>query len=213
MGKFTGVNSKAVEALERRKQQKELENLKREEERLNKLWQDDDKINKAKEERRLEQQRKQQEKLEKKAELRKLAEKEESELVSNKKPGKKPVVPKVTRAECLRNQLLQSQKESVKQDDYVNLNEDELVNKNHEFINEQMSNGNIDIIAASGIDDVLSSLAIEADHKSIKTTYMEFQERKMAELKEEYPNLKLSQYKDMIYKQWKKSPENPFNNG
>ena len=31
------------------------------------------------------------------------------------------------------------------------------------------------------------------------------------EMKEDYPGLKLSQYKDKIFQKWKKSPENPAN--
>ncbi|XP_952969.1 uncharacterized protein TA07710 [Theileria annulata] len=210
MPKHSGVNTKAMEAIQRRKEQKELAAQIKEQERLDKLWQDDDKLNKAKLDRKNEQLRKHQEKLEKRAELRKLIEREESELTSNKKLPKGSPVPKVTRAECLKNQLLQmeKQKDSLKEEEYLVLNDGELMaNENHQLLFEQLDleDKNVDLIAGytihtSGIDNVLSSLQIDKEQKSLKTTYMGFQERKMAELKEEYPNLKLSQYKDMIYK-------------
>ena len=33
----------------------------------------------------------------------------------------------------------------------------------------------------------------------------------MPQVKEDYPGLKLSQYKEKIFQLWKKSPENPAN--
>lgn len=38
-----------------------------------------------------------------------------------------------------------------------------------------------------------------------------FQEAELAKLKEEKPGLTLHQYKDMVWKMWKKSPDNPLN--
>jgi hypothetical protein len=38
-----------------------------------------------------------------------------------------------------------------------------------------------------------------------------FEEAELAKLKEEKPGLTLHQYKDMIWKLWKKSPDNPLN--
>lgn len=38
-----------------------------------------------------------------------------------------------------------------------------------------------------------------------------FEEVELAKLKEEKPGLTLNQYKDMIWKMWKKSPDNPLN--
>eukprot|EP00375_Theileria_parva_P001263 XP_763934.1 hypothetical protein [Theileria parva strain Muguga] len=174
MPKHSGVNTKAVEALQRRKEQKELAAQIKEQERLDKLWQDDDKLNKAKQERKNEQLRKHQEKLEKRAELRKLIEKEESELNSNKKLPKGSPVPKVTRAECLKNQLLQleKQKDSLKEEEYLVLNDGELMaNENHQLLFEQLDleDKNVDLITASGIDNVLSSLQIDKEQKSLKT--------------------------------------------
>jgi len=38
-----------------------------------------------------------------------------------------------------------------------------------------------------------------------------FEEAELTKLKEEKPGLTLNQYKDMIWKAWKKSPDNPLN--
>lgn len=38
-----------------------------------------------------------------------------------------------------------------------------------------------------------------------------FEDAELARLKEEKPGLTRTQYKDMIWKNWKKSPDNPLN--
>jgi hypothetical protein len=38
-----------------------------------------------------------------------------------------------------------------------------------------------------------------------------FEERMIPQLKEEYPGMKLSQYKERCFEAWKRSPENPMN--
>ncbi|KAG7353613.1 coiled-coil domain containing protein [Nitzschia inconspicua] len=69
--------------------------------------------------------------------------------------------------------------------------------------------------AVSGIDGALETLNISAGGPaaapSAKALYKSFEERLMPEMKKDYPGLKLSQYKDKIFQQWKKSPENPAN--
>jgi hypothetical protein len=68
--------------------------------------------------------------------------------------------------------------------------------------------------AASGIDGALSALNIGGGPSTVpsaKALYKAFEERMMPEVKADYPNLKLSQYKDKIFQLWKKSPENPAN--
>ena len=68
--------------------------------------------------------------------------------------------------------------------------------------------------AVSGIDGALQGLGIGVDGSSVpsnKALYKAFEERMMVQMKEDYPGLKLSQYKDKIFQAWKKSPENPSN--
>ena len=38
-----------------------------------------------------------------------------------------------------------------------------------------------------------------------------YTEKRMPELRKENPGLKLSQLNEVLYKEWKKSPENPMN--
>lgn len=53
--------------------------------------------------------------------------------------------------------------------------------------------------------------AIKHPEKKAKAAYQKFIEDRTPELKKEYPNLKRSQLLTVIYKEWKKSPQNPFN--
>lgn len=70
--------------------------------------------------------------------------------------------------------------------------------------------------AASGIDGALESLQISSGGgklpaPSAKALFKAYEERKMTDVKADYPGLKLSQYKEKIFQMWKKSPENPAN--
>lgn len=47
--------------------------------------------------------------------------------------------------------------------------------------------------------------------KRMKAAYTAYEERRLKELKIEHPTLRLSQLKQMIFKEWQKSPENPLN--
>lgn len=47
--------------------------------------------------------------------------------------------------------------------------------------------------------------------KRLKAAYNVFEERRLKELKIENPSLRLSQLKQMVFKEWQKSSENPLN--
>lgn len=47
--------------------------------------------------------------------------------------------------------------------------------------------------------------------RRFKAAYAAYEERELPNLKVEHPGLRLQQYKDLLYKQFQKSPENPFN--
>jgi len=69
----------------------------------------------------------------------------------------------------------------------------------------------------SGIDAALGTLSLgdmkndEHPEKRMKAMHKAFTERMMPEMKNDYPGLKMSQYKEKIFQLWKKSPENPLN--
>jgi hypothetical protein len=44
----------------------------------------------------------------------------------------------------------------------------------------------------------------------MKAAYEEFGEERLPQLKEENPSLRLSQLKQMLFKEWQKHPKNPI---
>jgi len=87
----------------------------------------------------------------------------------------------------------------------------------------------VEAFAATGIDDALDLLtAINAKkdkasagaaaaqlekhpERRFKSAFKEYEERMLPVLREERPGLRLQQYKDLVFKQFQKAPENPFN--
>jgi len=94
---------------------------------------------------------------------------------------------------------------------------------------ESESGAEVESYAATGIDNALDLLDVviaKTDKASIgqqaagierhperrfKAAYEAYTERELPILRAEHPGLRLQQYKDMLYKQFQKSPENPFN--
>ena len=74
------------------------------------------------------------------------------------------------------------------------------------------------IEATSGLESALSQLSTGPDlkedahpEKRMKAAYAAWEQRNLPRIKDEMPGLKLSQYKAHLFKEWKKSPENPMN--
>ena len=77
------------------------------------------------------------------------------------------------------------------------------------------------IFSGSGIESAIEAMTLATatgskqtdrnPEKRMKAAYLGFEERRLAEMKSELPGLKRSQYKEKIWKEWQKSPENPLN--
>ncbi|KAK0080438.1 hypothetical protein PV325_013961 [Microctonus aethiopoides] len=199
--KFVGENSKAVAARARKAAIKDAENSKKAQEAEDKAWQDDDKQLLKKKQKQEELEKKRLQQLEKKAEAKALLEKE---LATIKIGGKQPAS-KITRAEInavteKRNQVAMKKKDEDEKPLEENLNRIVLEGE-----------------TAHGIDEALSILNTkdpEVDRhpeKRMKAAYASFEERMMPIIKENNPTLRLSQLKQLLKKEWMKSPENPLN--
>ena len=75
-----------------------------------------------------------------------------------------------------------------------------------------------ELTVAHGVEDAIAALSMDAPGKdgkrvNLKAAYKEYEERELARVKEDQPGLKLSQYKEIVYKAWQKSPENPMLSG
>lgn len=65
--------------------------------------------------------------------------------------------------------------------------------------------------AISALSAALGDIKLDPHpEKRMKAFHEAFEARRMQELQQEKPGLKRSQYKDMIFKEWLKSPENPM---
>ncbi|KAF4604315.1 carbohydrate-binding module 1 protein [Pleurotus pulmonarius] len=87
----------------------------------------------------------------------------------------------------------------------------------------------VESYAATGIDNALDLLEVvtaKTDKASVgqqaasierhperrfKAAFEAYQEREMPNVRKEHPGLRLQQYKELLFKQFQKSPENPFN--
>lgn len=69
-------------------------------------------------------------------------------------------------------------------------------------------------IDARSIEGALAALEISNDSKvdkvKLKAAFEAFSETELPKVKTEKPGLKLSQYKEMVWKAWQKSPDNPL---
>jgi hypothetical protein len=74
-----------------------------------------------------------------------------------------------------------------------------------------------DVEVATNIDEAIAVLKVtETDEdrhpeKRMKAAFKAYEETQLPIVKSENPSLKLSQLKQIIFKNWQKSPENPMN--
>lgn len=73
-----------------------------------------------------------------------------------------------------------------------------------------------DVHFADTIDEAIKVLRVDEDEdrhpeKRMKAAYKAYEDAQLPQIKAENPSLKLSQLKQIIFKNWQKSPENPLN--
>lgn len=163
--------------------------------------------------------------LAKKAESKKLAEEEEKELEKygrkvDKKLGRVAVpVSKVTAVELARQkeheeQQIQFQAEAAKKRDRRMAGTDEY----EKLVAVENTNREENLVDARSVETALAQMTLATDlppdrhpERRLKASFKAFEEAELSKLKEEKPGLTHTQYKDMIWKLWKKSPDNPLN--
>lgn len=204
--KFATENTKAVVARERKKQAKDEAVTKKQKEIEDAYWKDDDKQIQRKQQKKEAEEKKKQEALKKKAEAKALLEKESSEIV--KKSLKPPPPVKVTRAQIsARAAVVTSKTEIIENKIETHLDAPLIENINRLVIDGEEARTVDEAISLLGNKDEID----KHPEKRMKAAYTAYEERKLRELKEENPTLRLSQLKQMIFKEWQKSPENPLN--
>ncbi|XP_073675245.1 coiled-coil domain-containing protein 124 [Garra rufa] len=204
--KFQGENSKSATARARKAEAKAVADARKQKELEDALWQDNDKHVAKKEQRKDDKEKKRLEALERKRENQRLFEEEEAKI-KGKQTKEAPC--KVTRAQIEENlQSGQNVKETkVKDKSHLDMPLEENVNR---IVLEEGT------VEARTIEDAIAVLSTKEDldrhpERRMKAAYTAFEEANMARLKMENPNMRLSQLKQQLKKEWTKSPENPLN--
>lgn len=217
--KFRGENSKAVEARARKQAQRDAETERKQQELEDEYWQDDDKHVLKKQQRKEDREKKKADQLERKKETQRLAEAELDSIKATASGGGGPSNAggqgRVTRAEIEAHQAkIMSTAVATATTGASNVvSVDELP------LEENINRLTVDGLEARSVDQAIRILSKESasepvdlhPEKRMRAAYLSFEERHLPEVKAQNPNLRLSQLKQIIRKDWNKSPENPLN--
>jgi len=212
--KFKGQNTKAVEAKARKAAIVNDEKARRDKEAEDAKWMDDDKQNARKLARKQAAEKKRLEALNKKKELNELLETEEKSLAGSKGSSGKPQ--KITRAQI--DQQRAKEEEKKKEEEAAAA----LAKKNISIQNDLVDENINQVLAADGsiqarsVDEAISVLSISNNtdkhpERRMKSSYKKFEEEYLPQLKADNPSMRISQLRQVLKKQWQKSPENPMN--
>lgn len=209
--KFQTENTKAVQARTRKAEAKAAEKARKEKEKEDAAWEDNDKHIAKKQQRKEDKEKKRQENLARKNESKKMLEEEEVGL-----KGKTTKPAKLTRAEIAANRLAAEKAEAAARKAKVQTHLDTKLEENVNIAAAQAKAEGIE--EARNVEDAIAVLSVNEGapvdkhpEKRMKAAYAAFEEVNLPRLKAENPNLRLSQLKQMLKKDWMKSPENPLN--
>lgn len=217
--KFQGENSKAATAKARKAEAMCMADAQKKQEQEDALWKENDKHVLKKEQRKDDKEKKRLEALERKKENQRLLEQEAAMM---KGRGAKEAAPggKVTRAqieETLQAEQQQQQQQRQQQQQvqpkpkemsHLETPLEENVNR---IIPEE---GSVEARTIEDAINVLSTAQEELDRhpeRRMKAAFAAYEEANMSRMKKENPNMRLSQLKQQLKKEWTKSPENPLN--
>ncbi|XP_019730802.1 coiled-coil domain-containing protein 124 [Hippocampus comes] len=207
--KFQGENSKAATARARKAEAKAVADARKKQEEDDALWQETDKHVLKKEQRKDDKEKKRIEVLERKKESQRLLD-EENARIKGKTQKEGGSSGKVTRAqieEAIQN-VPQPQQLKPKDKSHLEVPLEENVNR---IIQEEGT------VEARTVEDAIAVLSIAPEdldrhpERRMKAAFTSFEEANLPRLKMENPNMRLSQLKQLLKKEWMKSPENPLN--
>ncbi|KAH8263981.1 hypothetical protein KR038_000071 [Drosophila bunnanda] len=211
MPKKMGINSKAVEARERKEATKKATQDKKAKEAEDRLWHDDDKNLAKKQQRKDEEERKKAEAAKRKAEAKALLDQEMSSINTQRK---QPLA-KINRQQILdemekKQRVIEAINEASKPAATRVVVQSNVVEEN---LNRSMANTDV----ATNIDEALVVLSVNDNEddkhpeKRMRAAYKTFEANNLPRIKAENPSLRMSQWKQLLMKEWNKSPDNPFN--
>ncbi|XP_050524969.1 coiled-coil domain-containing protein 124 [Daktulosphaira vitifoliae] len=199
--KFVGMNSKAMEAKARKDTLKLEADAKRQKAIEDEFWKDDDKNIARKQKRKEEKEKKKVDQLEKKREAQLILEAELRDIKT------KQINQKVTQHQLMKEleKPSKSKPTVTEKDDYEIPIEENL---NHLSMHDE---------EARTVDEALNMLnstqKILDKHpeKRLKAAYTAFETENISRLRAENPSMRLSQVKQLLNREWAKSPSNPVN--
>lgn len=208
-----GINSKAAEARDRKATQKKEVQAKAAKAAEDALWADDDKQLAKKKSRKEEEERKKAEQLRKKAENKAML---EQEMASIKTSSGKQSIQKITQAQI--NQEVERRNKAI-ENIYKGNKESEPPKQliNEAPLVENMNRLEPETIEASGIDEAIKALSMSEaasdkhPEKRLKAAFKAYEAENLPRIKAENPSMRLSQWKQILFKEWTKSPQNPLN--
>ncbi|KAL1773094.1 hypothetical protein HispidOSU_018533 [Sigmodon hispidus] len=205
--KFQGENSKSAAARARRAEAKAAADAKKQKELEDAYWKDEDKHVMRKEQRKEEKEKRRLEQLERKKETQRLLEEEDSRL----KGGK---APRVAPAKVTRSQIEDSLRREQQRAEPVEKAKSHLELPLEENLNRRLQDeGSVE---ARTIEDAIAVLSVAEDadrhpERRMRAAFTAFEEIQLPRLKQENPNMRLSQLKQLLKKEWLRSPDNPMN--
>lgn len=204
-----GMNSKAVEARERKEATKKANQERAAKEAEDRMWEDEDKGLARKQKKREEEERKRAEASKRKAEAKALL---DQEMSSIRTQGKQPL------AKINRQQILEEMEKKQKALEAMTVPKiTSRVVVTSPIIEENLNRAMADIEVATNVDEALAVLTLKTEEEDkhperrMRAAYRAFEAANLPRIKTENPNLRLSQWKQLLMKEWNKSPENPFN--
>lgn len=161
----------------------------------------------------------------KKAEAKRLADREEADLAAVGKKGGKTPPPKVTVAQLAAAKEAAERAAEEKAADARRAAKKEVDLRSYDALVTQRNSNRIEeSVDASGVDQAIAALdaiALEAGgsadagdkhpEKRMRAAWAAYEAAEMGALQADKPGLKRQQYRDMLWKQWQKAPQNPVN--
>jgi len=212
-----GENSKAVEARARKEDKKHEEKERKAQAEEDARWEDNDKMVLKKQNRMQQREASAAEKAAHKASL-KAAYEDDMAAAASVTTSTKNATAKLTRAEMQRRLDEEARREAAARKGSTGA-ADATTTTTHldEPLVENLNRLEIEEDSARSVGEAIHVLggkpAKEDKHpeKRLQAAYKAFEERMMPRVKEENKNMRLSQWKQIIWKEWTKSPENPLN--
>ncbi|XP_042527195.1 coiled-coil domain-containing protein 124 [Dipodomys spectabilis] len=211
--KFQGENTKSAAARARRAEAKAAADARKQKELEDAYWKDEDKHVMRKEQRKEEKEKRRLEQLERKKETQRLLQEEDSKLKGGKAPRAPAAPGKVTRAQ-IEDTLRRDQQQQQHREEPAEKAKSHLEVPLEENLNRRASEeGRVE---ARTIEDAIAVLSVaeEADRhpeRRMRAAFAAFEEVQLPRLKQENPNMRLSQLKQLLKKEWLRSPDNPMN--